>query len=651
VTVSIGIEEPATPLQGPTPPEALDPDATLAPTAKTDGVAGGVAAVSTGSGPLGLRSTRALLSGDLPEALASLPLLTVSVGEDLDGALDLTMLGPLGEGHQRALGRDVAIKRVRPDRFGGAAVDALLHEARITGALEHPSIIPVHFLGRDIDGRPLMVMKRVEGVSWRMLLRDPEHRAWGEHRDDRLGWNLEVLSRVCDAVHFAHARGVLHRDLKTENVMVGDFGEVYVLDWGIARRVDDPSPVSVAGTPGYLSPEALDGESRPTVRSDVYLLGSMLHEVLTGQTRHQGKDREALFAAARRSEPVAYGAEVPEELAALCNRATARDPTERPADALTFKAALAEFLQHRGSVALTAEANASGDELRAALGRLAQAGAPDEDRDARLASVRRLSGECVFGYRQALRVWGENRQAREGLRRCLADTVGFEIDQRNAAGAAALLAQLEGGDAALHARLAALEAQLRDEAQAREKLRRMEHDADAGVAVHQRSLVLIGSHVGSALFWLGLAQLGLEVTYRGIVGFAALLLLGIAGSFYAFRASLMTNLYNRRFLASILAYCLFIVAQGLIGMVRAVGVDLLAWNCYLGVSLAFGIMGVTLSRTMLAMIPPALLSAVLCVAYPHRVVESLAVWNFGAAVVWALLPRFQRASDETQPAP
>ncbi|MBI5512623.1 MAG: serine/threonine protein kinase [Deltaproteobacteria bacterium] len=625
-----------------------DPDATLAPTAKSED--------STGNSRVGVLSTRALLAGELPEALAALPLLVVGEEGDADGALDLTVQGTLGEGgmgrvdlgHQRALGRDVAIKRVRPDRFGGAAVDALLHEARITGALEHPSIIPVHLLGRDLEGRPLMVMKRVEGVSWRTLLREPEHRAWGEHREDRLGWNLEVLSRVCDAVHFAHARGVLHRDLKTENVMVGAFGEVYVLDWGIARRLEDPSPVTIAGTPGYMAPEALDEDSRPTVRADVYLLGSMLHEVLVGHTRHQGKSREELFAAARRSDPVAYPSTVPAELAALCNRATARDPAERPADALAFKAAVQDFLQHRGSVALTAEANARLEELSAAIRALA-ASATDDAGDARRASIRRLSGECVFGYRQALRVWGENGPAREGLRRCLSESVAFELDQRSATVAAMLLAELEGGDPALQARLTALQAQLQDEAQAREKLRRMEHDADAGVAVRQRSLVLIGSHVGSALFWLGLAKVGLEVTYRGIVGFATVLLLGIAGSFYVYRKSLMTNLYNRRFLASILAYCLFIIAQGLIGMLREVGVDLLAWNCYLGVSLAFGIMGVTLSRTMLAMIPPALVAAVLCVLYPHRVVESLAVWNLGAAVVWALLPRIQPASESPAP--
>jgi eukaryotic-like serine/threonine-protein kinase len=207
--------------------------------------------------------------------------------------LDLLGAGGMGEvqlcrdGH---VGRDVAMKRVRS---GGEA--RFLREARVQGQLEHPSIVPVYDLGRDPSGRVFFTMKRVRGHTLKQILAD------GKQSQRKL---LTAFSSVCLAVDFAHASGVVHRDLKPANVMLGDFGEVYLLDWGLAKLAsvpdeplgDEPTvsreaaaPAatingSVLGTPGYMAPEQARGEiDSVDARSDVFALGAILFEILAGE--------------------------------------------------------------------------------------------------------------------------------------------------------------------------------------------------------------------------------------------------------------------------------------------------------------------------------------------------------------------------------
>ena len=193
---------------------------------------------------------------------------------------------------QRSLAREVAIKTVK-DHAGERARDALCDEAVVTGLLEHPNVIPVHALGCDSEGRPLLVMKRVEGVAWRDLLRDPEHPAWATHAaapEDRLAFHLDVLADVSQAAAFAHSRRIVHRDIKPENVMIGEFGEVYLLDWGLAVTAGrELEPGTLVGTPAYMAPEMVGG-GRVDGRTDVYLLGATLHEVLTGRPPPRRRD-------------------------------------------------------------------------------------------------------------------------------------------------------------------------------------------------------------------------------------------------------------------------------------------------------------------------------------------------------------------------
>jgi hypothetical protein len=177
-----------------------------------------------------------------------------------------------------ALDREVALKIVDRGAAGtrSDSPDALVHEARILARLEHPGIVPVHDFGELPDGRVYYAMKRVRGDRLDRWL------AAGSDLAERLA----VFLRICDAVAFAHAHAVVHRDLKPENVMIGEFGEVLVLDWGIAsdaeggmRNGEDESRLGggrIAGTPEFMSPEQRAGAAVDH-RADIYALGVMLH--------------------------------------------------------------------------------------------------------------------------------------------------------------------------------------------------------------------------------------------------------------------------------------------------------------------------------------------------------------------------------------
>jgi serine/threonine-protein kinase len=330
----------------------------------------------------------------------------------------LEILKVLGEGgmgrvfmaRQHSLNREVAVKTVR-DQAPELYRTALLAEGAVTGLLEHPSIIPVHALGIHDDGRPVLVMKRVDGVAWDDLLRDPGHAAWegwGGHAGDRLEGHLEILLHVCNAAHFAHSHGLVHRDIKPQNVLIGRFGEVYLADWGLARLAG-PAPVNkICGTPGYMAPEmALGGPV--DARTDVYLLGATLHELLTGRLRHQGADVAALMQNAVTSPPVDYAATVPSDLAALANWATCREPEGRPETAEVFRRAVADHLRHKTSTALTTSALPR----LALLRELIQSPRPQAEDTHPLQD--QLTTEIRFAVSQALETWPENPAAREAL--------------------------------------------------------------------------------------------------------------------------------------------------------------------------------------------------------------------------------------------
>jgi serine/threonine-protein kinase len=423
-----------------------------------------------------------------------------------ESGADIALRELLGEGgmgkiylaRQSSLGRDVAVKVVRDEAHSAGMSAALLHEARVTGALEHPNVVPVHALGLDATGRPLMVMKRVEGTCWRDLLRDPAHPAWERlpvRHDDPLVTHVEVLIQVCNALQYAHARGVVHRDIKPENVMVGEFGEVYLLDWGIAvaleaARRDADGTRHVVGTPSYLAPEMIEGRvARVAETTDVYLLGATLHEVLTGAPRHAGATLHEVLLSAWESAPIAYPSAAPSELAALCNDATSHDPEKRPTSAAAFRLRLVDYLRHRASLALSDSASASMAKVRALDGRDGAAAGHD---------MWRFLTECRFGYLQALREWSGNAAARAGLRNVLVRMIELEIARRSPSSARGLLGELPDPPGELRARVLALEEEMEALHARGERLETIEREMDLDPSRRARAwglfafLVLVG---------------------------------------------------------------------------------------------------------------------------------------------------------------
>jgi serine/threonine protein kinase len=193
-------------------------------------------------------------------------------------------MGAVYRATDHLLQRDVALKVLPPEHPEDIA-RRLEREARVLATLEHPGIVAIHDAGRLADGRPFYVMRLVRG-----------RRLDEQVRDETPGERLRRFLAVCDAVSFAHSKGVIHRDLKPANVMVGEFGEVLVLDWGVAKRAaevagDTSHALSVetgdtgdgvaVGTPGFMAPEQLVAAAAVDMRADVFALGAMLRELMT----------------------------------------------------------------------------------------------------------------------------------------------------------------------------------------------------------------------------------------------------------------------------------------------------------------------------------------------------------------------------------
>jgi serine/threonine-protein kinase len=270
----------------------------------------------------------------------------------------------------RNLRRDVAIKALLPDLAKDPIeVERFAAEARITGQLEHPYVVPVYELGNDPRKGRYLCMRLLEG---RTLEETVDRAGLDRLKPDRLADLLQVFLKVCEAVAFAHSKGIIHRDLKPANVMISDFGQVYVLDWGIARRMvpleasatqidvdeggieSDPDPPGLlVGTPSYMAPEQLWGlHDEVGTHSDVFTLGAMLYYILCGRPPRLGDGKRSLFIGEQGStipppEDVVSGAVVPSELSRICQKAMAHEARSRHTSVDELRSDVERFL--RGS--------------------------------------------------------------------------------------------------------------------------------------------------------------------------------------------------------------------------------------------------------------------------------------------------------------
>jgi tetratricopeptide (TPR) repeat protein len=323
------------------------------PLRTTDPVPDPLSTTDHAGGPAGDTDSRAAAPGSDPSA-SDIPMVP---GYRVLRVIARGGMGRVLAARDLALDREVALKILLP----GANADRFMRESKITARLPHPGIPPVHALGTLADGSPFLAMKLVVGQTLAREMTTADR--------PRL---VQVFGQVCQAVGFAHSRGIIHRDLKPSNIMVGAFGEVQVMDWGLAKvlasqereRPEEATPVAdapgspddldqtqagqVLGTPAYMAPEQARGEAA-NARADVFALGAILCEILTGKPPYTGSSaREVIRRAAvadladARARLEASAADA--ELVVLCRRCLSPDPADRPASAQAVADAVTAYL-------------------------------------------------------------------------------------------------------------------------------------------------------------------------------------------------------------------------------------------------------------------------------------------------------------------
>jgi|GEM_PF-2868809 len=409
-------------------------------------------------------------------------------------------LARICDAYDRVLHRQVAVKQLFERTPDGDT--RFLREARITGRLAHPNIVPIYDLGLDAHGAPFYVMKWVLGRTLHDLIEDRPL------LDDRLALLPNAIA-ITDALAYAHNAGVVHRDLKPANVLVGDFGETIVIDWGLALELDSPDDAprpsgergrdsadgrltsvgSVIGTPAYMPPEQARGE-RVDARADVYAIGALLYHILAGNHPY-GDEIEGISSieapvwirvldhAPHRLGTIAP--EVPPELVAIVERAMAREPRDRYPTVAALGAAVAGFVTHHQSLRLAATAVRRDDELAQ---RMRQVSIADP---VTVAQVYREADVVRFGFDQALAGWAENPDARAGLTRFRLRLFDFECAVGNLAGAAALASELPPDDA----RTQRLDALHGERSRRDAELSELVHGRDRTVGGRERLIVLV----------------------------------------------------------------------------------------------------------------------------------------------------------------
>jgi eukaryotic-like serine/threonine-protein kinase len=318
-----------------------------------------------GGGPLGSGGSRRdveshLVTLDDDEAWAQVDPAAVRFGDEgADGRyerLGILGRGGMGEIHlarDRRIGRHVAMKVMRRGVGSGSGGRVrFMREVCVQAQFEHPVVVPVYDVDRDETGLEFFTMKRVSGTTLADViagLRDGTPEVTSEFTRHRL---LAAVQRVCLGIECAHTHGVVHRDLKPSNIMFGNYGEVYVLDWGLAKFLDgeeeraslpppaqgDSTPPRVLGTPGYMPPEQIESPGTVDLRADIYALGAILFEILALEPLHGEGGLDEVVKSTRQGADArpsrrARGHDVDPELDAICVRATARSPEDRYASA------------------------------------------------------------------------------------------------------------------------------------------------------------------------------------------------------------------------------------------------------------------------------------------------------------------------------
>ncbi len=304
---------------------------------------------------------------------------------------------------QCQLEREVALKSLKENLQNREMAKRLSAEARRTATLDHPHIVPIY----DLVVHPLnptVVMKKTSGKTWSDLL---------EKDATSLLSHLEILQKVCDAVSYAHASGIIHRDIKPANVLVGEFGEVYLADWGISGTTEEfEREPGIFGTPAYMAPEMVDGDPI-TSRTDVYLLGGILYHILEGCPPHEGDSLMKIMASIAKSSPD-FNDATPPILKRLALDAMAPLPKDRPQSVTEFKRRLSVFMETHGAYRLLSVGEKAHEQMK-------QQG-PE--------SMQHYY-QARFAYDQALQLASDFEPAKKKMTELMTDVVQWQLSQGN----------------------------------------------------------------------------------------------------------------------------------------------------------------------------------------------------------------------------
>ena len=331
-------------------------------------------------------------------------------------------MGVVYRADQGSLGREVAIKTLLASSAKRHSLRRFVSEAQLTGLLDHPNIVPVYDLELTKTGELHLAMKLLTGIEWKHLLHPKTDQDRSRAAEYGLSDHIKILITVCNAMAFAHERGIAHCDLKPENVMIGQFGEVFVMDWGIAVditpidqrkpnmvRIEHHTEVSVPrGTPRYMPPELARGDgARISAKTDVYLLGAILYELLEGLPPHQGATMTEVLTHLSSEDPIAFESDAAQELQTICRCALNKEANDRYPTVSAFRSALESYLESRESRLITRSA-------RELLERCQQGQRVGELDKGALSQLYADFSESAAGFSQALLLWPENRDAAEG---------------------------------------------------------------------------------------------------------------------------------------------------------------------------------------------------------------------------------------------
>ncbi|BBM86270.1 serine/threonine protein kinase [Candidatus Uabimicrobium amorphum] len=328
-------------------------------------------------------------------------------------------MGIVFRGKQHSLQREVAIKKMMDNDKNKR--NSFVFESLVTAFLDHPNIVPVYEL-RQSSQQVMLAMKLVGGVPWSSLL----HPKTAEDRKLAANYDIQdhinILFSVMNAVDFAHSKKIVHCDLKPSNVMIGTFGEVLVMDWGIAVDIDDDrenSPKAIhrlhikhpMGTPSYMPIELARGQGRDIGPwTDVYLLGGILYEILTRKVPNSGESILQILAKLTEELQLKFAEDVPTEIQEICVRALQKNKDQRYQEIREFKKDIEDFLKHKASIDIS---NSAHESLMTSLRKIEELQKNRKKIDGYELIYNDLSS-AIANFQQSLKSWAGNTEAIEG---------------------------------------------------------------------------------------------------------------------------------------------------------------------------------------------------------------------------------------------